>query len=103
MNRICITCNKNIDKNNYLKDRTVCKSCYNINRRKNKNNTIIKNEIGTSPQQPKIDNIKNNNHIKPSVSTYENHACVVIGPRNVGKTYYMLKVIKKIGNKDQFI
>ena len=48
-------------------------------------------------EKPKIDNNKNNNsHI---VSTYENHACVVIGPRNVGKTYYMLKVLEKIGNK----
>ena len=39
------------------------------------------------------DNIKNN------VSTFENHACDVVGPRNVGKTYYMLKMLKKIGNK----
>ena len=30
---------------------------------------------------------------------YENHAYVVIGPRNVGKTYYMLKILEKIGNK----
>ena len=47
-------------------------------------------------EKPKIDNNNNNSDI---VSTYENHACVVIGPRNVGKTYYMLKVLEKIGNK----
>ena len=99
MNQICITCKINIDEINYLKDRTVCKSCCNKNRRKDKSNTIIKNEIGTSTQQPKIENIKNSNHIKPSVSTYENHACVVISPRNFGKTFYMLKVLEKIGNK----
>ena len=52
MNRMCNTCNIEIDESNYLKDRTVCKSCYNKNRRKNDNNTTIQN------QQPKIDNIK---------------------------------------------
>ena len=44
-------------------------------------------------QKPKIDNVNNN------VSTYENHRHVVIGPSNVGKTYYMLKILEKIGNK----
>ena len=57
MNRICITCNIDVDENNYLKDRTVCKSCYNRNRRKNNNNTtLIQN------QQPQIDKMNNNNH-----------------------------------------
>ena len=76
-----------------MKDRSVCKSCYNKIRRKNNNNTLIQN------QQPKIDKINNNVTNKPKVSTYENHAYVVIGPRNVGKTYYMLKVLEKIGNQ----
>ena len=79
-----------MDENNYLKDRTVCKSCYNTNRRKNNSNTLFQN------QQPKIKNVLN---INPSVSTYENHAYVVIGPGNVGKTYYMLKELEKVGNK----
>ena len=70
------------------------KKCHSENRRKNNDNTITENEIATTPQQPKIDKINNNN-----VSTYENHAYVVIGPRNVGKTYYMLKVLEKIGNR----
>ena len=87
MNRICNTCNINT----VLKDRTVCKSCYNINRRKN-------NKIDITPQQPKnekVDN-KDDNTIIP---THENHAYIVIGPRNVGKTYYMLKKLEKIGKK----
>ena len=46
-------------------------------------------------QKPKIDNV--NNEI--NVSTYENQAYVIIGPRNVGKTFYMLKVLEKIGDK----
>ena len=91
MNRNCSACNIMIDENNYLKHKTVCKSCYNKNRRKN---TSIEKKIDTKTQQPKIDKINNNN-----VSTYENHACVVIGPRNVGKTYYMLKMLEKIGKQ----
>ena len=91
MNRNCSACNIMIDENNYLKHKTVCKSCYKKNRRKN---TSIEKKIDTTTQQPKIDKINNNN-----VSTYENHACVVIGPRNVGKTYYMLKMLEKIGSK----
>ena len=82
----------------YKKNRTVCKSCYNRkkNKRKNNdNNTLIQN------QQPKIENVNNNkkNFDNRSVSTFENHGYVVIGPRNVGKTYYMLKTLQKIGKK----
>ena len=74
-----------IDENNYLKHRTICKKCHNEIRRKNNNNTITENEI---------DKIINNND-----STFEIRANVIIGPRSVGKTYYMLKVLEKIGNK----
>ena len=89
MNRICNICKIKINENFYMKDWTVCKSCYNKNRRKNNNNTIIQN------QQPKTDKI----NTKITVPTYENHAYVVIGRRNLGKTFYMLKVPEKIGNK----
>ena len=92
MNRNCGACNIKIDENYYLKHKTVCKSCYKENRRKN---TKIEKEIHTT-QQPKIDNVNNKNTI---VSKFENRANVIIGPRNVGKTYYMLKVLEKIGNK----
>ena len=78
MNRNCSACNINLDENNYLKHRTICKKCHNENRRKNNINTIIKNGIDITPQQPKI--IINN------VSKFENRANVIIGPINVGKT-----------------
>ena len=78
-----------IDENNYLKHKTVCKICYNKNRRKNTSN---EKKIDATTQQPKIDKINN-------VSTYENRANVIIGPRNVGKTFYMLKILEKIDNK----
>ena len=81
-----------IDENICLKHRTVCKKCHNENGRNN-NNAITKNGIVTTPQQPKVDKINNNN-----VSKYENYANVVFGPTNVGKTYYVLKILEKIGN-----
>ena len=95
----CTACKIKIDPNIYLKDRTVCKSRYNKNR-KNNNNALIQNEIITSNHKPKIENVINNkNFNNPSVSTYENHAYIIIGPRNVGKTYYMLKILEKTDNK----
>ena len=36
---------------------------------------------------------------KASVSAYENQSHVSIGPSNVGKAYYMLKLSEKIGCK----
>ena len=44
-------------------------------------------------EKPKFDNVNN------KVSTYENHRHVIIGPSNVGKTFYMLKVLEKIGDQ----
>ena len=83
-------CNIEIDENNCKKDRNICKNCYNINRKK----------YGNSEKKRKFDDsvnkIKNDNNI---VSNFENRANVIIGPRNVGKTFYMLKVLEKKGNK----
>ena len=93
MNRNCTACNTIIDIKNYKIDRTVCKICYNINKRKNNFNTLPPNKNNTSYQQPNIENVNKN------VETYENHRQVIIGPSNVGKTYYMLKVLEKIDNK----
>ena len=92
MNRNCSACNIMIDENNYLKHKTVCKNCYNKNRRKN---TSVEKEIDTTLQQPNIDNVNN----KIIVPKFENRANVIFGPRNVGKTFYMLKILEKIDNK----
>ena len=90
MNRNCSACDIKIDVNKYKKDRTVCKSCYNRNKNKRKTN-----DNDSLIQPSKIDNVNNKiNDLKN-----ENHRHVVIGPSNVGKTYYMLKVLEKIGNK----
>ena len=86
----CTVCNIEIDEDNCKKDRNICKICYNINRKKYNNNEK-KTKYNDS-----MNKINNNND---NFSNFENHAYVVIGPRNVGKTYYMLKVLEKIGNK----
>ena len=92
MNRNCTACNILIDINNYKKDRTVCKTCYNKNKRKNNFNTL-------PPNKNDNENVDNNKDNNPNISTYENRANVIIGPRNVGKTFYVLKILEKIGNK----
>ena len=92
----CTVCNIEIDEDNCKKDRNICKSCYNINRKKY-NNKEKKRKVDDSVnkiEKPKIGKIINKN-----VSTFENCANVIIGPRNVGKTFYMLKILEKIGNK----
>ena len=85
-----------IDENNYLKHRTICKKCHNENRRKNNNTLPPNNENVNNKKKLKINSNNNNNDI---VSIYENHRHVIIGPSNVGKTFYMLKVLEKIGNQ----
>ena len=101
--KICTVCKIKIDENNYKKDRTVCKGCYNKKKRKNDYNTSI--------QETKIDNATNKiiipekqKHNKNlNVLTLENHRHVVVGPSNVGKTYHMLKILEKNVTKDRYI
>ena len=90
MNRNCSACDIMIDMNNYKKDRTVCKTCYNKNKRKSNIDTLPKNV------NKKVSDFEN---VNKKVSDFENHRHVIIGPSNVGKTYYMLRVLEKIGNK----
>ena len=88
-----------IDINNYEKDRTVCKICYNKNKRKKNKIILTPNDLKTRSNKTdkNIENVDNDNN--DIVSSYENRANVNIGPRNVGKTFYMLKVLEKIGKK----
>ena len=66
-----------------------------------KNNDLIRNEITTSNHKPKSENSNDNknNVNNPNVSAFEVQAYVVIGHRNVGKTYYLLRMLEKVGNK----
>ena len=79
-NKNCSACNIKLDINNYKKDRTVCKDCY--NKKKRKNNVI---------QQPKNENDNNNNR------------SLMVGPSFSGKTYLMLKILSRIPNRDIYI
>ena len=75
-----------------MKDRTVCKTCYKKNKRKNNIDTL-------PPNKNNNENVDNNKDNNPNLSTYENRANIIIGPRNVGKTFYMLKILEKLGNR----
>ena len=83
--KFCTAFNIKIGSNKYLRDRTVCKSCYNKNRRKN--NGLILNGFITSHQQPEVEKFMNNknNVNNPSLSAYENHAYVVFGQETLAK------------------
>ena len=83
MNRNCSACNIMIDINNYKKDRTVCKTCYDKNKRKNK--------ITNSHQQPIIENGNKNNN---------NNRTLLVGPSFSGKTYLMLKILSRMIDRD---
>ena len=74
-------CTLQINEDNCRKDRNICNNCYNINRKKYNNNEKKKKYDGSmnNIEKPKIDNVNN----KTDVSTYENHACVVIGPETL--------------------
>ena len=93
----CTVCNVEIDEYNCKKDRNISKICYNINRKKynNKEKKRKYDDSVNNIEKPKIGKVKN----KINDLTLENHRHVVIGPSNVGKIYYMLKVLEKIGNK----
>ena len=60
-----------------------------MDRKKCKNNEKKRKFVDSvnNIEKPKIDNVreKRSNDNNPNVSTYEKHANVVIGPRNVGK------------------
>ena len=86
-NKKCPVCNTKIDINNYKKDRTVCKDCYNKKKRKNK---LIQNEITTSHQQPKIKNININRTL-------------LVGPSFSGKTCLLFKILSRIPDRDIYI
>ena len=88
-NKNCSACNIKLDINNYKKDRTVCKDCYNKKKRKN---NLVQNEI-TISHQSKIENVNN----------YNNNRTLLDGPSFSGKTYLMLKILSRISDRDIYI
>ena len=101
--------NIKIDEDKCKKSRNICKNCYNKNREKyNKKEKKRRVDVSVNNiEKPQIDNVNNKFNIpqkqkhnkNPNDLTLENHRHVVIGPSNVSKTYYMLKILENIGNK----
>ena len=89
-NKNCSACNIKLDINNYKKDRTVCRDCYNKKKRKDNINTLPPNKINTSYHQPFIENNNNNRTL-------------LVGPSFSGKTYLMLKILSRISDRDIYI
>ena len=109
MTFFCIACGRSSDENNfYEKVKNRCNNCLN-KKLKCQVCGMFFTKIWLTPHierehqssEPDVlENVNNNNNdSNPNVSKYENHAYVVIGPRNFGQTYYMLKVLRKIGDK----
>ena len=92
-NKNCSTCNIKLDINNYKKDRTVCRDCYNKKKRKNNINTLPPNKIIEKVNTPQKSKIENNN----------NNRTLLVGPSFSGKTYLMLKILSRISDRDIYI
>ena len=90
-NKTCSACNIKLDINNYKKDRTVCRDCYNKKKRKININTLPPNKI--------IENVNT-----PQQSKFEsNNRKLLVGPSFSGKTYLMLKILSRISDRDIYI
>ena len=87
-NKNCSACNIKLDINNYKKDRTICRDCYNKKKRKININTL--------PPNKTIENVN-----APQQSKFEkNNRTLLVGPSFSGKTYLMLKILSRISNRD---
>ena len=83
----CTVCNIEIDEDNYKKDRSVCKNCYNINRKKYNSNNKDKVQDVISV------NKTNNNKKKRKLVESLNNRTLIIGFSNCGKTYLMNHIL----------
>ena len=88
-NKNCSACNIKLDINNYKKDRTICRDCYNKKKRKININTLPPNKI--------IENINKQSKFE------NNNRTLLVGPSFTGKTYLMLKILSRISDRDIYI
>ena len=89
----CSACNIKLDINNYKKNRTICRDCYNKKKRKNNINTLPPNKFIENFNTPQKSKIENNN----------NNRTLLVGPSFSGKTYLMLKILSRISDRDIYI
>ena len=90
-NKICSVCKIKLDINNYKKDRTVCRDCYNKKKRKININTLPPNKIFENVNTPQQSIFENNNRT------------LLVGPSFSGKTYLMLKILSRLSDRDIYI
>ena len=83
----CTVCNINIEGDNCIKDRNICKNCYNINRKKYNSNNKGKIQDSNSV------NKTNNNKKKRKLVEKLNNRTLIIGFSNCGKTYLMNHIL----------
>ena len=89
-NKNCTACNIKADKDNYKKNRTICKNCYNRKKTKNNNESLIQNKITAFHKQLKINIVYN----------HRSNRTLLIGPSFSDKTYLELKILSRIPNRD---
>ena len=84
----CTVCNIRISKDNYKKDRNICKHCYNNNSKKyyNKEKVQVVNSVNNTniniKKREVVDSVKNNNN-----------RTLIIGFSKCGKTYLMNHIL----------
>ena len=88
-NKNCSACNIKLDTNNYRKDRTICRDCYNKKKRKININTLPPNKI--------IENVNKQSKFG------NNNRTLLVGPSFSGKTYLMIKILSRISDRDNYI
>ena len=86
----CTVCNIRIGKDNYKKDRNVCKHCYNNNRKKYNNTNKEKIQVVNSMNN--TNNYKKKREVVDSVKN-NNNRTLIRGFSNCGKTYQMNHIL----------
>ena len=116
MTFLCNECGKNSDESKfykfYRKVKNKCKDCFNKKLKCELCGKFFIKKLFTShnerehqPSEPKPNNNetvfpeKQNQVSNLSVSAYDKHRHVIVDPSNVGKTYYILKILAQIGKK----
>ena len=109
MTHLCNECKKELDESNFyekvknkckncLNKKLECKECGKLFTKKWMTTHIEREHHRSSESKPNNTTIKNEINNTNDL-TLENHRHVIIGPSNVGKTYYMLKILEKIDSK----
>ena len=87
----CIVCNLKIEEDNYKKDRSICKDCYNINRKKYNNNNKDKIQLINSVNN--TNNNKKKTKVVDPVNNNKNNRTLIIRFSNCVNIYLMNHIL----------